>query len=194
MFISGCASADPQRNPQPVAFDGIADPVAAKSLQALDLMEDRLQGGRKWTRHFMFRDGGKMCLLGASYFGCNIGAESEADRALEYLARAITPGSRAKDWSHRCWVETTIADFNDNCAGYCEIERVLRAAQELARADIRGQSVGRQLSNAKSERKWTPLIRTRSFVTFGSMDAVAGWPLGSAFSPTKYVLLSAAHV
>ena len=49
-------------------FDGIADPVAAKSLQALDLMEDRLEGGRKWTRHFMFRDGGKMCLLGASYF------------------------------------------------------------------------------------------------------------------------------
>ena len=47
-------------------FDGIADPVAAKSLQALELMEDRLQGGRKWTRHFMFRDGGKMCLLGAS--------------------------------------------------------------------------------------------------------------------------------
>ena len=57
-------------------FDGIADPVAAKSLQALDLMEDRLEGGRKWTRHFMFRDGGKMCLLGASYFGCNIGAGS----------------------------------------------------------------------------------------------------------------------
>ena len=34
-------------------FDGIADPVAAKSLQALELMEDRLQGGRKWTRHFI---------------------------------------------------------------------------------------------------------------------------------------------
>lgn len=117
-------------------FDGIADPVAAKSLQALDLMEDRLEGGRKWTRHFMFRDGGKMCLLGASYFGCNIGAGSQGDRALEYLARAITPGSRAKDWSDRCWVETTIADFNDSCAGYSEIERVLRAAQELARADI----------------------------------------------------------
>jgi hypothetical protein len=50
-------------------FDGIADPVVAKSLWALELMEDRLQGGRKWTRHFMFRDGGKMCLLGASYFG-----------------------------------------------------------------------------------------------------------------------------
>ena len=117
--------------------DGIADPVAAKSLQALDLMEDRLQGGRKWTRHFMFRDGGKMCLLGASYFGCNIGAARQADRALEYLARAIRPGvSRAKDWSDRCWVETTIADFNDSCAGYSEIERVLRAAQELARADI----------------------------------------------------------
>ena len=33
-------------------------------------------------------------------------------------------------------VETTIADFNDNCAGYGEIERVLRAAQELVRADI----------------------------------------------------------
>ena len=59
-----------------------------------------------------------------------------ADRALEYLARAITPSSRAKDWSDRCWVETTIADFNDNCAGYGEIERVLRGAQELARADI----------------------------------------------------------
>ena len=66
-------------------FDGIADPVAAKSLQALDLMEDRLQGGRKWTRHFMFRDGGKMCLLGASYFSCDIGAGRHADRALEYL-------------------------------------------------------------------------------------------------------------
>ena len=78
-------------------FDGIADPVAAKSLQALDLMEDRLEGGRKWTRHFMFRDGGKMCLLGASYFGCNIGAGSQGDRAWEYLARAITPESRAKD-------------------------------------------------------------------------------------------------
>ena len=96
-------------------FDGIADPVAAKSLQALDLMEDRLEGGRKWTRHFMFRDGGKMCLLGASYFGCNIGAGRRADRALEYLARAIRPRSRAKDWSDRCWVETTIVDFNDNC-------------------------------------------------------------------------------
>jgi hypothetical protein len=117
-------------------FDGIADPVAAKSLQALDLMEDRLQGGRKWTRHFMFRDGGQMCLLGASYFGCNIGEGRQADRALEYLARAITPGSRAKDWSDRRWVETSIADFNDNCAGYGEIERVLRAAQELARADM----------------------------------------------------------
>ena len=117
-------------------FDGIADSAAAKSLQALELIEDRLQGGRKWTRHFMFRDGGKMCLLGASYFGCNIGAGRQADRALEYLARAITPGSRAKDWSDRRWVETSIADFNDNCAGYGEIERVLGAAQELARADI----------------------------------------------------------
>jgi hypothetical protein len=38
--------------------------VAAKSLQTLELMEGRLQGGRKWTRHFMFREGGKMCLLG----------------------------------------------------------------------------------------------------------------------------------
>jgi hypothetical protein len=113
-------------------FDGIADPVAAKSLQALELMEDRLQGGRKWTRHFMFRDGGTMCLLGAR---C-IGAGRQADRALEYLARAIRPGSRAKDWSDRCSVETTISDFNDSCAGYGEIERVLRAAQELARADI----------------------------------------------------------
>ena len=90
-------------------FDGIADPVAAKSLQALDLMEDRLQGGRKWTRHFMFRDGGQMCLLGASYFGCNLGAGRKADRALEYLARAIRPGSHAKTWSDRCWVETSIA-------------------------------------------------------------------------------------
>ena len=117
-------------------FDGIADPVAAKSLQALELMEDRLQGGRKWTRHFMFRDGGTMCLLGARYLGCYIGAGSHADRALEYLARAIRPGSRAKGWSDRCWVETTISDFNDSCAGYGEIERVLRAAQELARADI----------------------------------------------------------
>jgi hypothetical protein len=117
-------------------FDGIADPVAAKSLRALELMGDRLQGGRKWTRHFMFRDGGEMCLLGASYGGRDIGAESQADRALEYLVRAISPGSRAKDWSDRCWVETTITDFNDSCAGYAEIERVLRAAQELARADI----------------------------------------------------------
>ena len=72
----------------------------------------------------------------SSYFGCNIGAGRQADRALEYLARAITPGSRAKDWSDRRWVETSIADFNDNCAGYGEIERVLRAAQELARADM----------------------------------------------------------
>ena len=78
----------------------------------------------------------QVCLLGASYFGGNIGAGRQADRALEYLARAIRPRSHAKDWSDRCWVETTIADFNDNCAGYGEIERVLRAAQELARADI----------------------------------------------------------
>jgi hypothetical protein len=109
-------------------------------------MEDRLEGGRKWTRHFMFRDGGKMCLLGASYFGCNIGAGSQGDRALEYLARAITPESRAKDWSDRCWVETTIADFNDSCAGYSEIERVLRGAQELARADIYGNERSGQRS------------------------------------------------
>jgi hypothetical protein len=40
--------------------------VAGKSLHALELMEARLQGGRKWTRHFMFREGGEMCLLGAN--------------------------------------------------------------------------------------------------------------------------------
>jgi hypothetical protein len=124
-------------------FDGIANPVVVKSLQALELMEDRLQGGRKWTRHFMFRDGGKMCLLGANYFGCDIGAGRQADRALEYLARAIRPRAHAKDWSDRGWVETSIADFNDSCAGYCEIERVLRAAQELARADLRRHSYHR---------------------------------------------------
>jgi hypothetical protein len=100
-------------------------------------MEDRLQGGRKWTHHFMFRDGGKMCLFGASYFSCNVGTgRRPEDRALEYVARAIRPGSHAKDWSDRCWVETNITDFNDSCAGYDEIERVLRAAQVLARADI----------------------------------------------------------
>ena len=110
--------------------------VAAKSLQTLELMEGRLQGGRKWTRHFMFRECGKMCLLGANYFGCDLGAGRQADRALEYLARAIEPASRAKDWSDRGWIETTIADFNDSCDGYGEIERVLRAAQALARADL----------------------------------------------------------
>jgi hypothetical protein len=116
-------------------FDGIADPIAAKSLQTLKLMEDRLQRGRKWTRHFMFGDGGKMCLLGANYFGCNLGDARQADRALEYLAWAIRPASPEGDRRDRCWIETTITDFNDSCAGYGEIERVLRAAQELARAD-----------------------------------------------------------
>jgi hypothetical protein len=116
-------------------FDGI-DSAVARSLQTLELMEGRLQGGRKWTRHFMFRDGGKMCLLGANYFGCDLGAGRQVDRALEYLARAIEPASRAKDWSARGWIETTIADFNDSCAGYGEIERVLRAAQALAGADM----------------------------------------------------------
>jgi hypothetical protein len=79
-------------------------------------MEGRLQGGRKWTRHFMFREGGKVCLLGANYFGCGLGAGRQADRALEYLARSIEPASRAKDWSDRGWIETTIAGFNDSCA------------------------------------------------------------------------------
>jgi hypothetical protein len=116
-------------------FDGI-DSAVAKSLRTLELMEGRLQGGRKWTRHFMFREGGKMCLLGANYLGCDLGVGRQADRALEYLARAIEPASRAKDWSDRGWIETTIADFNDSCAGYGEIERVLRAAQALAGADI----------------------------------------------------------
>ena len=36
-------------------FDGIAEPVAAKSLLTLELMEDRLQGGRKWSHHFRAR-------------------------------------------------------------------------------------------------------------------------------------------
>ena len=87
-------------------FDGI-DSAVAKSLQTLELMEGRLQGGRKWTRHFMFREGGKMCLLGANYFGCDLGVGRQPDRALEYLARAIEPASRAKDWSDRGWIETT---------------------------------------------------------------------------------------
>src|SRR5271166_6650300 len=117
-------------------FDGIADPVAVKSLQALELMEDRLQDGRKWTRHFMFRDGGKMCLLGAHYFGCNLGDGRRADRALEYLARAIDPASRAGNRGDRCWIETTITRFNDSCAGYGEVERVLHQAQKLARAEM----------------------------------------------------------
>jgi hypothetical protein len=131
----------------PMPFDGVDSAVAksapaldltvaAKSLRALELMEGRLQGGRKWSRHFMFREGGRMCLLGANYFGCDLGAGSPADRALEYLARAVEPASRASDWSDRCWIETTITDFNDSCAGYGDIERVLRAAQRLARADI----------------------------------------------------------
>jgi hypothetical protein len=107
--------------------------VAAKSLQALELIEGRLQGGCKWARHFMFREGGKMCLLGANYFVCDLGAGSQTDRALEYLARAIEPASGAKNRSDRDWIETTITDFNDSCADYSEIERVPHAAQEFAR-------------------------------------------------------------
>jgi hypothetical protein len=117
-------------------FDGIDNPIAAKSLHTLELMEDRLQGGRKWTRHFMYVDGGKMCLLGAHYFGCYFGDGMQADRALDYLAQAIKPTSNAASRSDRCWIETTITGFNDRCAGYGEIERVLHHAQELARAEI----------------------------------------------------------
>jgi hypothetical protein len=117
-------------------FDG-TDPEVEKSVRVLTMMERKLQRGRMWGRDDMFARGGKMCLLGASYFSCNVGAgRRPEDRALEYVARAIRPGSHAKDWSDRCWVETNNTDFNDSCAGYDEIERVLRAAQVLARADI----------------------------------------------------------
>lgn len=115
-------------------FDG-TDPEVEKSVRVLTMMERKLQRGRMWGRDDMFARGGQMCLLGAYYLVAYGRAdESQARRALSYLARAIDPASRARPT--RRWIANVIADFNDSCAGYGEIERVLHQAQELARADI----------------------------------------------------------
>jgi hypothetical protein len=115
-------------------FDGF-DPGVEKTLRVLEMMERELQGGRKWARDDMFTVDGKTCLLGVHYvIACGHDDEHQADRALQYLALAIQPASRAKRVPR--WIANVIADFNDRCAGYSEIERILHQAQELARADI----------------------------------------------------------
>jgi hypothetical protein len=56
-----------------------------------------------------------------------------AGRALRYLAQAIEPKARCRRTRRRRSI--MIVEFNDNCSGYDDIERVLHKAQELARGD-----------------------------------------------------------
>jgi hypothetical protein len=114
-------------------FDGI-DPEAENSVRILEMIEARLEGGRMWVRGCMFAAAGRVCLLGAHQsVARRCEDHGKADRALHYLARAI--GSTTRSRSSPRWISSLIVEFNDTCAGYEDVERVLHKAQELALAD-----------------------------------------------------------
>ena len=114
-------------------FDG-TDLEVGITVCVLELMEEWLQEGRMWVRGRMFAAGGRTCLLGAhDSVARRFDDKGKGGRALHYLAQAIEPKGRGR--RTRRWILATIVEFNDNCAAYNDIERVLHRAQELARAD-----------------------------------------------------------
>jgi hypothetical protein len=115
-------------------FDGL-DPRVENPVRLLELIEELLQGGRRWTRGCMLAADGRVCLLGAHYLVASCFSDNGvAGRALHYLAQAIAPKARFR--RSRRWHSITIIEFNDNCSNYNDIERVLRKAQELARCAV----------------------------------------------------------
>jgi hypothetical protein len=114
-------------------FDGF-DPGVEDPVRVLELIEERLQGGRMWARGCTLAADGRVCLLGAHYsVARRFDDNGVAGRALHYLAQAIEPKARRRRTHRRRTI--TIVEFNDNCSGYDDIERVLHKAQELARGD-----------------------------------------------------------
>jgi hypothetical protein len=123
-----------QQGRQPLMpFDGF-DPRGENPGRLLELIEERLQGGRMWARGCMLVADGRTCLLGAHYsVARRFNDNGVAGRALQYLAQAIEPKARSRSRRTRRRCSITIVEFNDNCSGYDDIERVLHKAQELAR-------------------------------------------------------------
>jgi len=114
-------------------FDGF-DPGVENPVRVLELIEERLQGGRMWARGCMLAADGSVCLLGAHYsVARRFDDHGVTGRALHYLAQAIEPKARCRRTHRRRSI--TIVEFNDNCSGYDDIERVLHKAQELACGD-----------------------------------------------------------
>ena len=114
-------------------FDGF-DPGIENPVRVLELIEERLQSGRMWARGCTFAADGRVCLLGAHYSVTRrFDDNGVAGRALHYLAQAIESKARCRRTRRRRSI--TIVEFNDNCSGYDDIERVLHKAQELARGD-----------------------------------------------------------
>ena len=114
-------------------FDGF-DPGVENPVRVLELIEERLQGGRMWARGCTLAADGRVCLLGAHYsVARRFDDNGVAGRALRYLAQAIEPKARCRRTRRRRSI--MIVEFNDNCSGYDDIERVLHKAQELARGD-----------------------------------------------------------
>ncbi len=114
-------------------FDGF-EPGIENPVRVLELIEERLQGGRMWARGCTFAADGSVCLLGAHYSVTRrFDDNGVAGRALHYLAHAIESKARCRRTRRRRSI--TIVEFNDNCSGYDDIERVLHKAQELARGD-----------------------------------------------------------
>ncbi len=74
---------------QQLPFDGF-DPGLENPVRVLELIEERLQGGRMWARGCTFAADGRVCLLGAHYSVTRrFDDNGVAGRALHYLAQAI---------------------------------------------------------------------------------------------------------
>jgi hypothetical protein len=77
-------------------FDGF-DPGVENPVRVLELIEERLQGGRMWARGCTLAADGRVCLLGAHYsVARRFDDNGVAGRALRYLAQAIEPQARCR--------------------------------------------------------------------------------------------------
>lgn len=101
-------------------------------VQAIDRMEAFFDGGRRWIKGSVF-DGHGRCLVGA------VAVVAMNDRDLRHevwdcLAAALPPFLRA-DFTTQC-VTSMIPVYNDSCASYAGIEKLLHKAREIAKEKV----------------------------------------------------------
>jgi hypothetical protein len=103
--------------------------LARESIVVLDLLSDKLDGGRNWTKG-RYRSKGKFCLVGAIR---HIRARRQVrDAVYVYLGDAIKDvGCVGGEFLEQ---QTPIVEFNDSRSSFADISNVIARARQRAQA------------------------------------------------------------